>query len=171
MKKILFGFLIILAACNNKTNEQKQVNLENNLDKYLGTYECIAPDTPDETNYIVISKTDNKYSGIYYATSDEFDENREGYAPGFFVTNMNNLEFTGDSIKFSIKVEPTEIVSKPVNLKIKSVDEALKSGYKVWENTGIPTFPKDYVGIFKNPTTIFFKGSQEIFDKTFKKKQ
>ena len=170
MKKLLFGFLVILTACGHKPSEQKQAIQENNLDKYVGTYECLAQDTPDETNYIVISKADNKLSGIYYATSDEFDENREGYAPGFFVTNMNNLEIIGDSIKFSINVEPTEILSKPVNLKIKSTSEALKSGYKVWINTGIPTSPKEYVGVFQNPTTIFFKGSQEIFNKTFKKK-
>lgn len=170
MRKLMIGLFIILTACNTKTNEQKQINQESNLDKYIGTYECLAPDTPDETNYIVISKTDNKYTGIFYATSDEFDENREGYAPGFFVTNMNKLEIIVDSIKFTINVEPGEIVSKPVNLNIKTCSEALKNGYKVWENTGIPTFPKDYAGVFQNQKTIFFKGSQDIFDKTFKKK-
>ena len=167
MKKLLFGFLVILTACGHKSNEQKQAIQENNLDKYVGTYECKNLDVADENNYIVISKADNKLSGIYYATSDEFDENREGYAPGFFVTNMNNIEISADSIKFSINVEPTEILSKPVKLKIKSTSEALKSGYKVWINTGIPTSPKDYVGVFQNPTTIFFKGSQKLFDKTF----
>ena len=112
----------------------------------------------------------NKLTGYYYGTSDEFDEAREGYLPAFFVKKIDNLEIMGDSIRFTLNVNNSDFLTQPVDLKYKSTEDALNSGYKNWENK-IPTSPKNYVGVFKDDKTIFFKGEQEFLNKTFNKKQ
>ena len=132
---------IVFASCGNKNstqNKEQQTTIENeelntkndseNSEKIIaGTYEYVYPDnTSDliENHYIVIDKIDNHYVGRYYGTSDEFDDAREGYYPGFFVANMENLEIKNDTIRFRLTVPNDKILSKSVNLNIKTYEEA-----------------------------------------------
>jgi len=155
---------------NEEINTNK--NTENTEITIVGTYEYVNPDnTADlvENHYIVIDKIDNHYVGRYYGTSDEFDDAREGYYPGFFVTDMKNLDIINDTIRFRLTVPNDKILSKTVDLNIKTYAEAKENGYENWPNK-MTLEPKDYAGIFINAKTIFFKGEYDFMDKTFIKK-
>jgi hypothetical protein len=56
-----------------------------------------------ENHYIELSKKNGKIVGQYYGTSDDFDQAREGYLPGFFSSPMENLKINGNKIKFEVK--------------------------------------------------------------------
>lgn len=56
-----------------------------------------------ENHYIDLSKKNGKIVGQYYGTSDDFDQAREGYLPGFFSSPMKNLKINGNKIKFEVK--------------------------------------------------------------------
>jgi hypothetical protein len=173
MKIILFGLFMILIACGQNSNSQKQANKVANLDKYVGVYEYVYPDnTKDliENHYIVLTKTNDNLTGLYYGTSDEFDKAREGYLPGFFVSPMDRFQINGDTIRFVLNTNNNDFLTQPIDLKIQSRKEAINSGYKNWENK-IPTNPKSYVGLIKDSVTIFFKGEKEFMNKTFKRKK
>jgi hypothetical protein len=71
-----------------------------------GIYEYDYPyDTKDmnENQYIAFKKDGDSIKGWYFGTSDEFDEAREGYLPGYFVSEIKNLTTKGDSLFFSIR--------------------------------------------------------------------
>ena len=164
LKFILVLFTITVYA-------KKPIHREN-IDRYCGIYEYIYPDnTPDliENHFIVISKIDNKLTGLYYGTSDEFDEAREEYLPAFFVSKMDSIEIKEDTLRFILIVHNSDFLTKAVDLRFKSTKEAIKAGYKKWENK-ISTIPKRYQGVFSDKRTLFFKGEQDFLSKTFKKK-
>lgn len=180
MKKIDFLlFAFILFACGQTTNKQqenisvtnseKSKDSDNSKDKYIGTFEYVNPyntEGQNENEYIVISKIDSEYSGIFYGTSDEFDESREGYVPGYFVASMTDLRIVEDTIKFTLSVLKDDIFDKPVDLKLKSSDEARNSGYNKWIQV-LEFQPRKYSGLL-NSEGIIFKESPS--DKLFKKK-
>lgn len=174
MKNLVIGLFLTLIACGQNTNQHKQdEKVASNIDKYIGIYEYVYPDnTQDltENHFIVLSKNGDKITGFYYGTSDEFDEAREGYLPGFFVSPMDNLQINGDTIRFVLNTNNSDFLTKSVDLKIQSTKEAINAGYKNWENK-ILTAPKTYIGLIKDSKTIFFKGKMEFLDKTFKKKK
>ena len=70
-----------------------------------GIYEYDYPhDTKDmnENQYIAFKKEGDSVRGWYFGTSDEFDEAREGYLPGYFISEIEDLTIKGDSIFFYI---------------------------------------------------------------------
>jgi hypothetical protein len=173
MRNVIFGFILLLSASSQNNfpkNSMAQTNI--NSDDYSGTYEYVYLDnTSDlkENHFIVLAIEGGKLTGVYYGTSDEFDEAREGYLPGFFVTKMDDLKIISDTITFTLKVNNDDFLTAAIDLKYKSTKEAINAGYKNWENK-IPTNPKYYKGTFKDSKTLYFKGQQEFLDKTFKKK-
>lgn len=183
---LILWISIFIVSCGNQNSTQNKVqekaveneeldtkNKPEDTERIIaGTYEYVYPDnTSDliENHYIIIDKIDNKYVGRYYGTSDEFDDAREGYYPGFFVADMENLEIKNDTIRFRLTVPNDKILSKSVDLKIKTYEEAKEQGYENWPNK-MTLEPKDYVGVFKNAKSIFFKGEYEFMDKIFIKK-
>ncbi len=187
MKRVMFIFaLSLLISCGQEkqkdsNNEQQVVSTENTdiLESktegtaLIGTFEFIYPNNTEdliENHYIVINKVDGKYVGFYYGTSDEFDDAREGYYPGFFVAKMENLVLTSDSIMFTLNVPNEKILSKAVDLDIKSYEEAKEKGYENWPNE-MQLKPKDYKGVILDQNTIFFKGEYEFMDKKFIRKK
>jgi hypothetical protein len=171
MKKMIIALLIIFYACG-QNNSSKNSDNQIKKDNLSGVYEYVYPNnTPEltENHFIVLETTQNQLSGYYYGTSDEFDEEREGYLPAFFVAKMHNLKIVNDTINFTLIVNNDDFLTKAVDLKYKSTNDALKAGYKNWENL-IPTEPKSYKGIFKNSSTIVFNEEDEFLTKTFKKR-
>jgi hypothetical protein len=183
IKNALFLVVIVFAACNQQTNQSgnstdsttlqassdlNQTNAVNNQDKYSGTYEYIyLGNTKDliENHYIVIEKSGAGYSGLYYGTTDEFDQAREGYYPGFFVAPMNNLDIDGETIKFTLSIENENVYDKPVDLIIKSNEQAKKAGYKKWIQS-MNFEPKTYIADYKeNIITVEGMYDEKIFKK------
>ena len=173
MKNLVIGLFLTFIACGQNTNQHKpDEKVATNFDKHIGIYEYVYPDNTQnltENHFIVLTKNGDKINGLYYGTSDEFDEAREGYLPGFFVSPMDNLQINGDTFRFVLNTKNSDFLPKSVDLKIQSTKEAINAGYKNWENN-IPTAPKTYIGLIKDSKTIFFKGEQEFMDKTFKRK-
>jgi len=180
MKKLFpFVAIVILLSCGQRTsNKSSEVKVDTLLstnekitqnvedqDKYIGTFEFVYPyNTEDliENHFIVINKNGDLYSGLYYGTSDEFDESREGYLPGFFVAPMEQLTITNGTLKFTLSVENQNVFNKAVELKYKSSEEARQNGYETWPNM-MRFEPKTYFGFINNDSII-------INDKTFHKK-
>jgi hypothetical protein len=132
--------------------------------KYVGTYKY----TYQENSYIVLKSTNVILTGYYYGTSDEFDENRAGYYPSYFVAKLENLKIENDSINFTLNIESNDLFEKPIKLGVFSSEDARKNGYKEWDGK-MPTSPKKFIGQFIDSNTIYFKGSFDFLDKTFKR--
>ncbi|HWR72075.1 MAG TPA: hypothetical protein VN604_02790 [Nitrospirota bacterium] len=82
-----------------------------------GVYEYVYEhNTKDliENHYLEFRNANGKIEGYYYGTSDDFDEAREGYLPGFFSARMKNLLVQGASISFEVEVKNTDFFSRPV---------------------------------------------------------
>jgi hypothetical protein len=82
-----------------------------------GIYEYIYEhNTKDliENHYIKLDEINGKISGTYYGTSDDFDEAREGYLPGFFKTDMLDMFINDSTINFTVKVNSSDIVEKAI---------------------------------------------------------
>lgn len=80
--------------------------------KTLGIYEYVYEhNTIDliENHFIQLEKNNNLITGTYYGTSDDFDEAREEYLPGFFKAKMFDLILTGTTITFKVVVNSTDM--------------------------------------------------------------
>lgn len=58
---------------------------------------------------------------FYYGTSDDFDESREGYLPGFFKIEILNLKITDNKIDFTIDIDDSDLYKNPI-IPLKKVD-------------------------------------------------
>lgn len=177
--------LALFSACRQDASSSKEADLESqdsilthdvvigssagdripNRDS-IATYEFVYPyNTEDliENHYIKLTFGHESLTGKYYGTTDEFDEAREGYLPGFFVTDLFDLEIHGDSIKFVIICSDDDFFTKAVDLKIQNSDEARKQGYTKW-NVKMRTNMKKYKGLIQGDT-IHIKG--EIGDRFY----
>ncbi len=187
MKKgILLSLALLALACspekkaetNSTPSESRAVSPQTVTDTNAtpptiaeGTYEYVYPYSAGDTSenhYIVLRKVDNLYQGLYYGTSDEFDEAREGYLPGFFVTPMKELNIEDDTIRFMLEVPSSEMFTQTVDLQFESFRQASESGYELWPQE-MNLAPKRYVGVISQDT-LFFKGEADFLDKTFVKK-
>ncbi len=168
MQRFYFLAFASLISCG-RTEEAKQSNYEitkkavqpRSID---GVYEYVYPDNiPDliENHYIVLKNG----GGLYYGTSDEFDEARAGYLPGFFVVPMQDLSISGDGIRFKLEITSADLFAKAIPLKFKSSAEAKKAGYKQWE-IGCPQQIKRYKGEVRGDT-LYFRARIPEFDKRF----
>jgi len=116
----LLSILVITISCtankgNNKaidalnsvtSNTDEVISKQKNTTELNGIYEYVYPYNSDdliENHYIAFKTLGKEIEGWYYGTSDEFDEAREGYLPGYFVSSIKQLETTTDSIFFTIE--------------------------------------------------------------------
>jgi hypothetical protein len=119
MKQLIFFILTVTFLQLNFGFKQKLSNpiVDNQTIKVLGVYEYkYEYNTKDltENHYIKLEEINGKVSGIYYGTSDDFDEAREGYLPGFFKANMLNINITDSKINFKVKVNASDIYDKAI---------------------------------------------------------
>lgn len=176
MKKIcrlIIGSLFLFGACRQESSSKKEAYSESqdsnsasevihltptvdpngNRDS-VATYEFVYPyNTEDliENHYIKLNFGREPLRGKYYGTTDEFDQAREGYLPGFFVADLFDLEIQGDSIKFIILCSDDDFFTNAIDLKIQNSDEARKQGYTKWEFR-LRTNMKKYKGFIQGDT-------------------
>ena len=120
----------IFANPANNPGSQKSV-----LGSLVGVYEYIYEyNTKDltENHYIVLEPDNDFVVGRYYGTSDDFDDAREGYLPGFFVAPMKQLSIQGQKISFQIELQDDDLFLKPIELSIRSSQEVDRNKNRRW---------------------------------------
>ena len=110
---------------------------ESRIGQYAGTYRYdYEYDTGEqnEDHYIVLGDLNGELAGWYYGTSDDFDEAREGYAPGYYVTDMRDMMIRDGAISFRIELDDGEVFQKPVDLRYRSSVDVRLDDNPLWEN-------------------------------------
>lgn len=79
----------------------------------LGVYEY---DYEHNTEHFIENHYLEFKEGIayYYGTSDDFDEAREEYYPGFFKAKIADLEINGGNITFNVQVSDSIFYTQPI---------------------------------------------------------
>ncbi len=98
-----------------------------------------------ENHYIKLSEKNNRITGQYFGTSDDFDEAREGYLPGFFSAEMKNIKVNNNEFSFTVK--PDKFFNKPVIPMKKTVQNSL------WD-ISIRSSKRNYSGRYQNGKLI-----------------
>ena len=178
IRLFIVAFSVVIASCNSgdgiKTEPLSEGNdpLIDSTDLLTGIYEYEYPyntENLNENHSIVLREYESYIKGTYYGTSDEFDLNRAGYYPGYFVTDMKNLIVRNDSIFFTLDVPNSQILVNRVDLKIKSFKGAINTGNINWPNK-IPTNPKKCRGLINKDRSITLIEDRENDNKNFEKK-
>lgn len=100
-----------------------------------------------ENHYLEFIRTNGKIDGYYYGTSDDFDEAREGYLPGFFSARMKDLVVQGPNISFEVEVKDADLFSRPIT-PLKKAEKNTPWGVGIRYNTRL------YYGEIKGNTII-----------------
>ena len=115
IKLIRFLFLVFLAyyyISPSLAQNEKDPKIS-----ILGVYEYVYEHNTEnltENHYIELFSNKTEINGLYYGTSDDFDEAREGYLPGFFSAKIKNLKITETTISFDVKVKDTDFFTNPI---------------------------------------------------------
>ena len=126
--RVLVAMVLLWNASNaisanpaNKTGREKSV-----VDSLVGLYEYLYEyntENLNENHYIVLEPDNDFLVGRYYGTSDDFDDAREGYLPGYFVAPMKQLSIQGQKISFRIELQADDLFLKPISLSIRTSQE------------------------------------------------
>lgn len=139
-KKSIKVIVIVIAFIMLATLIYVKMNKEDGYEAYEGTYRYVYPYTaslPSEDHYIVLESHEGTLRGYYYGTTDDFDEAREGYKPGYFVSELKNISINENEINFSIQLFKEDIFTDPVDLKFKSKDDPGMETNEVWINAAL----------------------------------
>ena len=71
--------------------------------------------------------------GYFRGTTDEFDNVREGYAPGYFVVPLRNVKLDKNVMTFSIYADDATILQNPVKCSECGIVNAVNNG-ELWKN-------------------------------------
>ena len=71
--------------------------------------------------------------GYFRGTTDEFDNAREGYTPGYFVAPLRNVKLDKNVMTFSIYADDATILQNPVKCSECSIVNAVNNG-ELWKN-------------------------------------
>ncbi|TDW46595.1 hypothetical protein EV144_106267 [Flavobacterium sp. 270] len=174
-------------------NKVSIVQKNDDLNNFIGEYEYKHPDTPNENLLLILKKVDIKtipnfegYSwkeknakgenvemalaGIFYGNTDLFDDTREGYTPGYFVTNVQVEPLKNNLLKININLDPSDILESPIYSPIQSTEEALKSGNKIWEIAELQ-ISRELIFEIKNSDEIILKSDLGLGNIEFKKRK
>jgi hypothetical protein len=139
--------VLLAAAC-------KPVAQESAAPEYPRIYQYTYPhNTPslNENHYIVLDSLEDGVRAWYYGTSDDFDSVREGYLPGFFVAEMENLRITDDSISFTLR--PREMFTSPVPLEYRRAADAPAGTLERWTGPSLAELRR-YAGTRANDRLV-----------------
>ena len=71
--------------------------------------------------------------GYFRGTTDEFDNVREGYTPGYFVVPLRNVKLDKNVMTFSIYADDATILQNPVKCSECGIVNAVNNG-ELWKN-------------------------------------
>ena len=71
--------------------------------------------------------------GYFRGTTDEFDNTREGYTPGYFVVPLRNVKLDKNVMTFSIYADDATILQNPVKCSECGIVKTVNSG-ELWKN-------------------------------------
>jgi hypothetical protein len=157
--------IMLYTSCNSKsksvddavTNSDNSIlaeetrHLKNNI---LGIWKYTYSHSTEnliEDHYMKFEVKGDSLQGWYFGTTDDFDEAREHYLPGFFIVRMENLNIKNDSISFLISLADNKIYSHPIPLDF--TDETLASLDK-WD-IGLLKPQRVYSGIYVKNGILF----------------
>lgn len=160
--------IIVLSSCNREfdtiSKEQNAITIEkeevkiingistNDVNRFEGVYKYKYQHNTEsltEDHYIVLEYLNEILQGTYYGTSDDFDYAREGYNPGFFVSDMRNLKFGDNAIAFNLQLQDNEIFTKPIDLSYKSSKDVPTDKNPKWD-IGLRKHSRFYNGEIMN---------------------
>lgn len=142
-KYVLISLVLVFVGGFYITNKTPTVSVD-----YTGTYEFIYPHAGgslNENHLIILDKSNFKYKGLYFGTSDEFQSAREHHLPGYFVADMNDIRIHEGKIAFILDVPNSDIFTDRFPTDITSSDEARQKGYVNWSHK-MTFIPKEYEG-------------------------
>ena len=114
MKKILISIALVTGIATAFVIGQGLMVSKVSLDGiYEYVYEYNSNDFK-ENHYMKFTTVDGTLQGIYYGTSDDFDEAREGYLPGFYKESMKNIKLTASTLTFDLYVSNAQMYKKPI---------------------------------------------------------
>lgn len=116
-----FNFIVItcsLFICFLSKGQNRDSIRGNNLAESIsGIYEYTYENNTEdlvENHYIFLIDIDGIILGQYFGTSDDFDIAREGYLPGFFKTDMQNMKITDSTIYFKLILKPSDLYKEAI---------------------------------------------------------
>lgn len=98
--------------------------------------------------YLTLYLQDGKVTGgVLNATTDEYDEIREGYVCGYSIFPLKNVRVDGDTIRFTIEVErEDDLFATPLPAGMETCQFARNLKYPKWKHAlsqeWIYTLPK-----------------------------
>ncbi|MCC9016444.1 hypothetical protein [Flavobacterium lipolyticum] len=117
-------------------NKNKIAAVKNDaLYDFEGEYEYKNSDSSNEKLLLILKKVETKsipdfeessweeknekgenvsttLAGLLYGNTDLFEETREGYAPGFFVVNVQVEPFENNSLKVNVHFDSSDLIRK-----------------------------------------------------------
>ena len=131
MVRIFFGLLVL--SLNGACDFSGQKNV---LPKdIVGAYEYYYPHNTNnliENHYIVFEEENGKVIGRYYGTSDDFDDGREGYLPGFYVAEIMRPNIKNSELSFDVAISEDDLFLNNIGHKVKSSSEINKENHPRW---------------------------------------
>ena len=127
--KRLFILLIVLLGLFNR--EVEALDLPN--DTLYFYHESNSDHVPDFCdNVLTIIRNGNEISCYFRGTSDEFDEAREGYFPGFIVLKAKEFVMNDGIISFVLDSNNKYFLNRPI-VSEEIIDcSVIPSGYEKW---------------------------------------
>ncbi len=159
--------LVVLSSCKQGESTRRNTqelsaspekplvkSSENTLEDLVGLWKFTYPYSGSliEDHYMKIGQEGTGLSGAYYGTTDDFDRAREGYLPGFFRADMQDISFNNDTLSFRLEIREDELYQEPIPLTLNS---GISYGGEKWEY-GISFKEKEYKGIYKNGRVVLF---------------
>lgn len=134
MTVLLITFSLNVDILANPPEDARKIELSSTID-VAGVYEYVYEHNTTElieNHIIVLERTGNNVTGRYYGTSDDFDNAREGYLPGFYVAPMKELIIRDQEISFRIDLQSDDLFMKPIPLSIKKSHEINQNNNMRW---------------------------------------
>ena len=99
--------------------------------------------------YLTLYLQDGKVTGgVLNATTDEYDEIREGYVCGYSIFPLKNVRVDGDTIRFMIEVErEDDNFATPLPAGMETCQFARTLGYPKWKHA----LPQEWIYALPKP--------------------